>query len=176
MKNMNLKLSSVTILSLAIAASACLASDASKANTYTLQDAQTKKHTNLSSMKGKYKAIYIDCFASWCGPCQMAIPEVIKLNGKLKGKGVAFVGLDMWDTWDPMQKNIKDRGISYRVLHDEAGRAPNNIGGLLGVEGIPTVIILDGKTLKEKGRWVGYDPASIEAQTKALKSLGVATG
>src|SRR5258708_16715958 len=106
---MNLKLSSVTILSLAIAASACLASDTSKATSYTLQDAQTKKHTSLSSMKGKYKAIYIDCFASWCGPCQMAIPEVIKLNGPLKSTAVAFVGLDRWHTWDPMQKYIKDR-------------------------------------------------------------------
>jgi thiol-disulfide isomerase/thioredoxin len=161
------------LVAAALAASSAVAADTAKIASYKLKDAASGKATSLASLKGKYKAIYIDVFASWCGPCQTAIPEVIKLNNRLKKKGAAFVGLDLQDQWVAMQNDIKKTGINYTVLHDD-----NMMGGiadLLKIEGFPTVIILDGKTLKEQKRWVGYDRSGKELaeQVQTLKALGV---
>src|SRR5947209_6681675 len=118
-----IKKSLVFALAAAIAGSALAADNPA---TYPLKDARTKKTVTLGSLKGKFKAIYIDMFAKWCGPCQKAIPEVKKLNSEYGGKGVAFIGLDVWERgtlqnkWQSMQDDIKARSINYRVLFDPA--------------------------------------------------------
>lgn len=161
----------VLVCSLVLCATAAQAS-LSQALQYKLKDAKTGAHVDLAKLKGKYKAIYLDFFASWCAPCQLAIPEVIKMHNRLGSKGVDFIGIDTGDKWDAMQKDIKQRGINYRVLHDEKG---TNFQEMLGIEGIPVVIILDGKTLQEKGRWVAYDMSGghTRQQLALLKKLGV---
>jgi len=149
--------------------------DNSKFTHYGLRDAATGKATSLASLKGKYKAIYIDFFAKWCGPCQGEIVKVIQLHNQLSSKGVGFVGIDVWEPWAAMQQDMKMRGINYAVMHDDA-TAPKGILQILGLREIPVVIILDGKTLAEKGRWTnGLDPTGkAEAeQMRLLRSMGV---
>lgn len=146
--------------------------DNSKALQYKLTNVRTGASTNLAKLKGRYKAIYLDFFGSWCIPCQKAIPEVIKLNNRYGAHGAAFIGLDFQDTPAGVKRDIQARGINYAVLRDESrnGTLPT----LLNVAAAPTVIILDGRTLKEKGRWSGIPSAATLAQeVKVLKSLGV---
>jgi thiol-disulfide isomerase/thioredoxin len=170
----------IAICAVAALATNCLAADSTA--TYKLKDAKTKQTVTLQSMKGKYKAIYIDMFAKWCGPCQLEIPEVIKLHNKFAGKGVAVLGFDVWDKWNDMQQDIKARDINYQVLFDPApmggGIAEMYENGLHIADsdkGIPIVLILDGKTLQIKGHWLGYDQSggATAQQLAVLKSLGV---
>ena len=142
-----------------------------KATTVQLTDAKTRQHVSLASLKGKYKAIFIDMFASWCGPCQAEMLTVNKLNSQYGSKGVAFIGLDVRDQWAAMQADVKRQHVNYRVLHDEPMQG--GIMNTLGVQSIPMVIILDGKTLKEKGRWSAPGEAATSAQLSLLHSLGV---
>jgi thiol-disulfide isomerase/thioredoxin len=132
-----------------------------------LIDAASRKPVTLASLKGRAKAIYIDVFASWCGPCQSFIPSVQALHLKLRDKGVLVLGLDVSDGWDAMQGDIRDQGITYPVFRDETG----NLSRALGVGQIPTVIILDGQTLEQKARWVGGDNDSD--RDRVLATLGV---
>ena len=46
---------------------------------------------------------------------------------------------------------------------------------MYGEDGIPVILILDGKTLKVKGEWKGYDQSGgyTQKQLAVLKSLGV---
>jgi thiol-disulfide isomerase/thioredoxin len=165
------------LLAVASALLICTAvfADNSKFTRYSLRDAANGKATSLASLKGKYKAIYIDFFAKWCGPCQGEIVKVIGLHNQLASRGVGFVGIDVWEPWNAMLQDMKMRRINYQVMHDDAN-APKGILQILGLQEIPVVVILDGKTLSEKGRWTnGLDPTgkAESEQLKLLRSMGV---
>ena len=64
-------------------------------------------------MKGE---IYVvDIWASWCGPCRNATPEVIKLYEKYKDKGVRFFALtvDDPDTLEAARIFVKRAGVPW---------------------------------------------------------------
>lgn len=148
--------------------------DMDKFLSFKLIDAKTKETVTLGSLKGKAKAIYLDFFASWCGPCQRIIPEVIELDKKTKDSDLMVLGINISDEWDAMQSNITQQDIPYRVLHDATPRGKPGLGAIAGVNAIPTVMILDGKTLEIKHRWVGANPQFKAQQIEALKGMGVA--
>jgi thiol-disulfide isomerase/thioredoxin len=145
----------------------------SSALDYPLKDFHTGKAVTLNSLKGKYKAIFVDSFAAWCPDCRHALPGVIELHDELATKGVLFVGLDVWDDYAPMQKMIAQKHIPYLVLHDP--KKKNGITDLLGIKNIPTVLILDGNDLSEKARFVDEKEIHVADEIAALKSLGVST-
>ncbi len=151
------------------------AGDNSKFTHYGLIDAASGKPTSLAALKGKYKAIYIDFFAKWCGPCQAEITKVIALHNQFAGKGVGFVGIDIWESVKDMKQDMQKKGINYTVMHDNAPSG-KGILPILGLQEIPVVVILDGKTLAQKQVWKdGLDPTGkAEAQQVALlKAMGV---
>ena len=47
--------------------------------------------TKLEDLRGKY--VYIDVWATWCGPCRGEIPFLAKVEEKYKGKNIAFVSI-----------------------------------------------------------------------------------
>ncbi len=51
------------------------------------------KQLTLSSLHGKF--VYIDLWATWCGPCKMEIPYLGKLEERYEGKNIAFVSLSV---------------------------------------------------------------------------------
>jgi len=62
----------------------------------------------LSSLKGK--VIYIDFWATWCGPCMQEMPFYEQLKEKYKDNpDIAFVSLSIESTEDPWRKNIAKR-------------------------------------------------------------------
>ncbi|MDU8887129.1 TlpA disulfide reductase family protein [Yeosuana sp. MJ-SS3] len=49
--------------------------------------------TSLSDLKGKY--VYIDVWATWCGPCKREIPSLKKVEEDYKDKNIAFVSISV---------------------------------------------------------------------------------
>ncbi|MCT4645662.1 MAG: TlpA family protein disulfide reductase, partial [Carboxylicivirga sp.] len=49
--------------------------------------------TSLDDLKGKY--VYIDVWATWCGPCKAEIPHLKKVEEQFRDKNIAFVGLSI---------------------------------------------------------------------------------
>ncbi|KAA0226453.1 MAG: Thiol-disulfide oxidoreductase ResA [Fimbriimonadales bacterium] len=141
---------------------------------YTFLEANSGKNFELHSLKGKAKLLLLDFFASWCGPCQKVIPELIEMNNKYKSKGLMVVGINVSDTWDDMRKNMEEKGINYLVLHDAKGRNPGNVNSLFRVRGIPTVFAVDAATMKVVKHWVGANPNHLAGQMAILKQYGIA--
>ena len=65
------------------------------------------KSVSLETMKGK--VIYLDLWATWCGPCAQEMPIYEKLRVKYKDKNVAFVSLSIDDNTALWKKNVADR-------------------------------------------------------------------
>ena len=51
--------------------------------------------TSLSDFKGKY--VYIDIWATWCGPCKVEIPYLKKIESKYKDRNIEFVSISVDD-------------------------------------------------------------------------------
>jgi thiol-disulfide isomerase/thioredoxin len=70
----------------------------------------------LSDYAGK--VVVVNLWATWCGPCRVEIPELIKLSNDYKSRGVELIGLTNEDPVDDEAK-VKDfvakQKISYRV-------------------------------------------------------------
>jgi len=49
--------------------------------------------SKLEDFKGKY--IYIDVWATWCGPCRAEIPSLKKIEEKYHGKNIAFLSISV---------------------------------------------------------------------------------
>jgi thiol-disulfide isomerase/thioredoxin len=99
---------------------------------------------SLSDFKGKY--VYIDIWATWCGPCIKQMPALKELIKEYEGKNIAFVVISVDEKkdlakWKKMVPVYNVRGthlISDNALNSEFMKA-------YSVSLIPRSILLDAE-------------------------------
>lgn len=71
----------------------------------------------LADLKGKY--VYIDMWATWCGPCKGEMPSLLKLEEEFAGEDILFVSLsiDRNKDIDLWKKTIEEMGLGGIQLH-----------------------------------------------------------
>lgn len=99
--------------------------------------------TSLESLRGKY--VYIDVWATWCGPCLREIPHLIQLEKDYKDKNVQIVGISIdeekaYDKWKTMLTEEESAGIQLYSGGD-AWRVDFAQG--YNVQSIPRFILID---------------------------------
>ena len=97
---------------------------------------------SLEDLKGKY--VYIDVWATWCGPCKVEIPYLKEIDDEFKGKDIAFVSLSIdkmehKEKWLKMIQEEKLQGI--QVLADKDWNS--DFVTAFNIKGIPRFILLD---------------------------------
>ena len=100
------------------------------------------KSISLASLKGKL--VYIDVWATWCGPCLAQIPYLKELEEKYRSKEVAFVSLSIDQLKDSTKwkKMIVDKELEgIQIMADNAWRSAFVKDYL--IEGIPRFILID---------------------------------
>lgn len=91
---------------------------------------------SLSSFKGKY--VFVDFWASWCGPCRNENPNVVKTFQKYKDKNFHIVGvsLDRPGQKEKWMKAIHDDELTWTQLSD-LKFWDNDVAKLYGIKAIP---------------------------------------
>lgn len=108
------------------------------------------KKTSLSDLKGKY--VYVDVWATWCGPCKAEIPSLKALEKKYHDKNIQFVSLSIDDdrshggSWEKANANWKAM-IADKELSGVQLFAPNGWQSQFvldyKIKGIPRFILID---------------------------------
>lgn len=92
---------------------------------------------DFSKFKGKY--VYIDMWASWCGPCCREVPHLQALETSLKNDDVVFVSISCDADTNAWKEKMAELGMHGNQLHDKN----NSLGTALNVTGIPFFVIYD---------------------------------
>jgi len=118
----------------------------------------------------KGKVYVVEFWATWCGPCKVAIPHLNELANKFKDKGVIVIGQDCWENdeskVEPFIKNMGDK-MTYRVALDtktdakDRGRMAETWMRAAGRNGIPCSFVVDKQG---KIAWIGH-PMQLKEDT-----------
>ena len=100
------------------------------------------KNISLESLKGKL--VYVDVWATWCGPCKAQIPFLKHLEEKYREEDIAFVSLSIdqlknISKWKDMIVDKELEGI--QIIADKAWRSKFVTDYV--IEGIPRFILID---------------------------------
>jgi thiol-disulfide isomerase/thioredoxin len=98
------------------------------------------KPVALSSVREKY--LLVDFWASWCGPCRLENPNIVKAYKQYHAKGFAIVGISLDDQKDKWVGAIKKDGLAWTQVSDLKGW-DNQVASLYGIKGIPMNFLLD---------------------------------
>lgn len=98
--------------------------------------------TSLDDLKGKY--IYIDVWATWCGPCRKEIPFLKEVEKAYHGKNIEFVSISIDKQTDhaKWKKMIVDQALGGIQLLADKDWASQFVQDYL-IQGIPHFILLD---------------------------------
>ncbi len=110
---------------------------------YVVNDTpQTVADKLFDSMMEKYrgKVVYVDFWATWCGPCRGGIKNIKPLKDEMEEENVAFVYItdtsSPEETWSSLIPDIK--GEHYRVSSDEW----NYLSSKFNISGIPHYVLV----------------------------------
>ena len=109
-------------------------------------DVNGKEYT-LADFRGKY--VYIDVWATWCGPCRQEIPYLKKLDEDYKDAQIVFLSLSVDQDKAKWEKMVKEQSMSGVQLHIGQN---SSFQQAYKIEGIPHFILLDreGRIIDKK--------------------------
>ena len=119
-----------------------------KAPNFSLEDLKGKK-SELKHFKGK--VIFLNFWATWCGPCKEEMPSMQALYNQFKEKDFVFLTISVdYEGVKPVKEYIEKQRYTLPVLIDPKCETLD----LFEVKGIPTTFLIDKKGIMI-GRAVG---------------------
>ena len=106
------------------------------------------KEVKFSDYVGKGTYVLVDFWSPWCGPCRREIPNIQKVYGEYKDKGLEVLSIAVWER-KPQSHTIETAGELGMDWHhiNNAQAIPTDI---YGIGGIPHLMLIgpDGTILK----------------------------
>jgi thiol-disulfide isomerase/thioredoxin len=91
----------------------------------------------LHELRGK--VVLVDFWASWCAPCNAAMPQLEKLSKEFPADQFVVLGVNVDKKLDDARRALERRSVSYANASDPTGGLPKRFG----LETMPTSYLID---------------------------------
>jgi thiol-disulfide isomerase/thioredoxin len=121
---------------------------------------------SLTNYRGH--VLLLEFFATWCGGCEDALPNLIALNKKYGKHGLQVLGLNpgvRGDTADVVKRYMRDKRINFPVAIIDEDLVLD-----YGVQPIPAIFIIDKSGVLVQ-KYIGFNRQILESMESTIKFL-----
>jgi peroxiredoxin len=128
------------------------------------------------------KVVVLNLWATWCGPCRLEMPELVKLSNEYKERGLVVLGVattyNEHDDQAHVKEFIKSQNVPYPIIWDDGTLANPLVQAVQGRGVIPQsfVVSRDGRIVKHFTGFSQYSTPQLlrQAIEDALNEKGKA--
>jgi thiol-disulfide isomerase/thioredoxin len=118
----------------------------------------------LSQYKGK--VLYVDFWASWCGPCAKSFPFLNEMHQQLKDKGLQIVGVNLDENLDDAKVFLAKYPAQFTVMADASKQCAKDFD----VKAMPSSYIID-RAGKVQHIHLGFRPGEAKEVRMIVEKL-----
>lgn len=124
---------------------------------------------DLAAYRGK--VVYLDFWASWCGPCRKSFPWLDGLQARYADQGLVVIAVNL-DTDRRLATDfLREVPVGFRIAYDPTGR----LAAEWRLLGMPSSFVID-RAGKVRGQHTGFRSADQAVLERALTGLLAETG
>jgi len=126
--------------------------------------AEAASPLDLAALRGR--VVYLDFWASWCGPCKQSFPWMQTMKATYEGQGLTVVAVDLDTDRADADRFLAQFKPTFDVRFDPKGE----FAELYKIEGMPSSVLIDRHGVK-RFTHVGFRPVDaplVEAQLREL--------
>ena len=119
---------------------------------------------SLSALKGK--VVFLNFWATWCGPCRAEMPSMEALYGRFREKGLEILAVNCGENQREVLAFMNGNKLSFPAVLDTDGRVSTGYG----VQAIPTSFLIDreGMIVARVVGSINWDTPKIHAALEML--------
>ncbi|HWE68629.1 MAG TPA: TlpA disulfide reductase family protein [Acidimicrobiales bacterium] len=109
------------------------------APSFSGSDLRSGQHVSLKALRGRY--VFVNFFASWCGPCQTEAPDLLafEYGQRTVPDGAELVSVVFHDATSSAKAFLVSQGATWPAVNDPGGTIAEDYG----VSGPPTTFLID---------------------------------
>lgn len=107
----------------------------SAAKDFSLRDSD--RNVSLAQFRGQ--VLVLNFWATWCPPCEEELPSLMRMQDRLRGRGVTVLGVSIDVDGDAYHRFLQQRGVNFMTIRDPEQKIPS----LYGTTGWPETYIID---------------------------------
>lgn len=134
------------------------------APSFTLKTLTGNQMHSLEDFRGR--VIYLDFWASWCGPCRQSLPALEALQQEMATEKFEVVAINLDANPQDALNFLAQFPVSYTMLADASGQTSR----AYDLVGLPSSVLID-KTGVIVSSFQGFHPSHIEKLKTALGYL-----
>lgn len=125
----------------------------------TLPTATPGSAVDLTKLRGR--VVYVDFWASWCGPCKQSFPWMNDMHAKYASRGLTIVAVNVDTKVPDADRFLAAMPAQFTVVFDPKGQTPK----LFDVKAMPSSYLIDGdgKVVHVHVGFRDADRAALEA-------------
>jgi cytochrome c biogenesis protein CcmG/thiol:disulfide interchange protein DsbE len=110
------------------------------------------------------KVVFVDFWASWCGPCRQSFPWLNEMQKTYGPKGFTVIGVNVDKKRDDAEKFLTETPANFAIAFDPSGKTPRE----WQVPGMPSSYLVgrDGRIRMIHPGFREVDRPELEARIK----------